>query len=144
MSVEVVWHEKVVTDLKTGETKVIKKKETIWHMPDGLPDELPPAQTMDNEACMRLVGVMLRGEYEALRAYYYDRRRKVWHKEGRLIDAARVKARTERAIHRLEAFFLHSPLCEMVDGKMVIEQCRAEVYGKEWREHPDFNEKSHR
>lgn len=51
MSVEVIWHEKVVTDLKTGESKVIKKKETIWHMPDGLPDELPPAQTMDNEAC---------------------------------------------------------------------------------------------
>jgi len=144
MSVEVVWHKRLVTDLKTGETKVIKKKETIWHMPDGLPDELPPAQTMDNEACMRLVGVMLRGEYEALREYYYDRRRKVWNKEGRPTDAARVKARTERAIHRLEVFFLRSPLCAMVDGQMVIEKCRAEVYGKEWREHPDFNEKSHR
>ena len=144
MSVEVIMREKVVTDRKTGESKVILKKETIWHMPDGLPDELPPAQTMDNEACMRLVGVMLRGEYEALREYYYDRRRKVWHKEGRPTDAARVKARTERAIHRLEVFFLRSPLCAMVDGQMVIEQCRAEVYGKEWRKHPDFNEKSHR
>lgn len=140
MSVEVVWREKVVTDRETGEPKVIKKKETVWHMPDGLPDEIPPAESLDMDACLRLVGVMLNGEYEALRSYYYDRRRKVWRREKWVRSMDAQKARIERSIKRLEHFFLHDALCMMIDGRMVIEKCRAEVYGKEWRKHPDFKE----
>ena len=140
MSVEVVWHKRLVTDLKTGETKVIKKKETIWHMPDGLPDEIPPAESLDMDACLRLVGVMLNSEYETLRAYYYDRRRKVWRRAKFYRDAEAARGRAERSIRRLENFFLHDKLCMMIDGRMVIEKCRAEVYGKEWRKHPDFKE----
>lgn len=140
MSAEFVWHEKVVTDRETGEPKVISKKETVWHMPDGLPDEIPPAESLDMDASLRLIGVMLNGEYEALRSYYYDRRRRVWRHAKFYRDAEAARGRVERSIRRLENFFLHDKLCMMIDGRMVIEKCRAEVYGKEWRKHPDFTE----
>lgn len=135
MPVEIVKYEKEYE----YDGQIVKKtmEHKIWHMPDGLPDELPPAESMDTDACVRLVGVILHNQAEAL-SYLYDyRKHRRWTNAGTFADIERDKYSTMWNIKSLEDYFEEDPFCTGY-GRAIIDKCRRDVYGKNWKDHPDF------
>lgn len=141
MSVEYKDKTETVVNKKTGEEKTVTKKEVIWHMPDGMPDKLEDCdpQTWDDDACMRLAGEILHGNAEELKSLYEDRKLRSWGRRAHdYKEMLALKDQNRRFIACEERMFRQDLLCATIDGDLVIEKCRREIYGEKWAEHPDF------
>ena len=121
-----------------GQVVVKQAVEHIWHMPDGLPDELPLAEQLDIEACMDLVGKVYGYVRKELELAYRDRKRRLWRHYHNEKNREPSKAANDYIIRYYEAFFRADIYGTGIDGEVVIEQCRRNIYGKDWREHRDF------
>lgn len=142
MPVEIKYVTKEYLIKETG--KIAKKRVPvrIWHMPDGLPDELPPAEKMDTEACLRLVGVLLHDKAEMLKDLYDYRKHRKWRNYAdNSKKVAKLKAANAHLIKETENIFYDDFFCTGVNGEAVVDSCRREVYGKKWKEHRDFQPK---
>ena len=105
----------------------------------GTPEEIPPAEKLDTEACLRLVGEILKGAREELTEAYDYRKHRRWKALARREKTWQaLKTTNAYRIASLEDLFLGDYYGTGVDGQMVVEMCRKEVYGKKWKEHRDF------
>lgn len=126
---------------KYGDQIVVKQAvEHIWHMPDGLPDELPPAEQLDIEACMDLVGKVYGYVRKELEFAYRDRKRRLWRHYHNGSAGEQAKNANHFNIKYYEAFFRADIYGTGIDGEAVIEQCRRNIYGRDWKEHRDFSD----